>query len=134
MDYHPEVDIWWSRLRLNLKVPTDINHWSAEGLYHDKRFRVLEVQEGGVVYHPHAETRTKTVQRKTLSGQLIGGPREVPRATGFLKRECFLRALEDWNGYAEGIIPRTKMDERINCPSTYVISIIHWLDKIRTDG
>jgi hypothetical protein len=109
-------------------VPMD---WSAEGLYHAKRFRVLEVQEGGVVYHPEAETKTVTFQRKTLDGRLIGSPREVLRATSFLKRDCFLRALIAWDEYTEGILPRTKMDELINCSSTYVIGIVHWLDKVR---
>lgn len=57
--------------------------------------------------------------------------REIPmeRRRG-LPRADFLRALRLWPEYRDGVLTRTTFDSRIGTMhSTYIISIIHWLEE-----
>jgi hypothetical protein len=122
---------WWSVLSSKLKPNTEIFHWSAHSQYHLKgSFRVVRVDSDRVWIEITKPQATKTVQRITLSGERLGAPYTVPVGSqwgDYLTKENFFIALRLWGDYCGRTISRKSMDADVG-GSTYVISIIRWME------
>lgn len=96
-----EFQEWRDRLKTTLKPGTQIHHWSYDDRHQDKTFTVDRAYDDQLVL--------KTPHR-------------------YIPWQDFFAILQDWPNYTKGIIPRKKIVERTR-HATYVIGIIHWLEK-----
>ena len=101
---------WWVLLRKHLEPRTAIRHWSAakgslSGLF-EASPGLYASHECVQIEGPH---RTHIYQRLIFTGD-------------------FRAVLERWNDYRAGVISRRSIDA-VTKHSTYVISIIHWLEE-----
>jgi len=63
----------------------------------------------------------------TFDGKPLG-PWEPRVSEHYLKKESFKAAMRLWGDYCGGIISRKSLDANVD-DSTYVISIICWMEK-----
>jgi hypothetical protein len=128
---------WWTALESTLKPGTEVFHWSAHSQYQlNGSFRILSFESDRVwidIAKPSLPA-TKTVRPISfdalVSGRIIpiGPPVEVPiNQKHYVSRHLFFRPLELWGDYCKQIISRKSMDAAGG--STYVISIIRWMEK-----
>jgi hypothetical protein len=126
-----EFVAWWAILSSKLKAGTIVRHWSAHGQYQPDSFRISKVNTDRIWYTlgAAAPPATKRRQRITLGGDPVGPAYLVPNKDAyFVMKYNFHEALNAWHDYCALIISRQSMDAKVD-GSTYVISIIHWLEE-----
>jgi len=101
---------WWALLNKHLQPNTPIRHWSAAKGYLAGSF---EASPGP--YSSHACIRVEGPKRTHIYQRLIFG-------------SDFRAVLRCWNDYRDGVISRRSMDA-LSTHSTYVLSIIRWLEE-----
>ncbi len=122
---------WWATLSSKLKAGTVIPHWSAQGQYQPDGFRISNVDTDRVWYSLGSSKPPATKTRQPLNEDLepIGPAYQVPNNDiHYVMKQNFWNALNVWREYCQGNIARERMDGIISGSSTYVISIIHWME------
>jgi hypothetical protein len=130
-----EFSIWWDDLLAALKPGTEIPHWSAQGQYQEESFKVVKVESNGVwidISRPTLPSPNRPVierHRLTLDELAMGRPGQLipTNREHYLKRQLFLLTLAHWGEYCSLTISRKTMDVKIGGGSTYVISIVKWM-------
>jgi hypothetical protein len=145
-----QVSTRWAELAVALEPGTDVSHWSAEGQYRDESVKVVRVDPDRVWINISRPTLPTTRPQRIMSaadayrssklGRNVMLPsarpqREVPKnQVHLLKREAFIRALMLWSDYCHQIISRKSFDVKVGGSSTYIISMIRWLEQKRSSA
>lgn len=101
---------WWVLLRKHLEPHTKISHWSAAKGY----------LPGAFAASPTPYSGQECVQ--------IEGPRRTHIYQRIIFPKQFRSVLDRWNDYCAGVISRKSIDA-VTKHSTYVVSIIRWLEE-----
>lgn len=100
---------WWLTLKNQLGPGKTIHHWSVTGR-----------QESGSFLASVPPMYPECV--------VVEGPQRTHIYQRMIFTSDFRAVLNIWIDYRRGLIPRRRVDERTK-HSTYVLSIIHWLEE-----
>ena len=106
-----EFKDWWALLKTHLKPHTQVSKWSAAKGYTTGPF---EASPSPYVGEEYVQVEGADIYRRNIS------------------QGDFKAVLLRWNEYRDRVIPRSRI-EAITKHSTYVISIIHWLEETRAE-